>query len=80
MTPFSRSFSLKVVFTLTESMMADRRIATQRQTLLQGNAQLVESLLELRVYLTITRRLLRHRVGIVADGLVVDDGTAHAPI
>ena len=53
----------------------DRR-AAQCEPLLQGNAQFVESLLQFGVYLLVLR-LLRQRVCVVGDGLIVDGRDVH---
>ena len=55
----------------------DGGVATQRQTLLQGNAQLVEGLLQFGVYLSVARRFLGHRVGIIGNFLIVDRRHMH---
>ena len=49
----------------------DSGIAAECKTFLQGDTQLIEGLLQFRVYLSVADRLLSRRVGIVAYRLVV---------
>ena len=55
----------------------DGGIATQCQTLLKRNTQLIEGLFQFRVNLTVALRLLSQRIGIIGNGLIVDRGYMH---
>ena len=50
----------------------DSCIATQRQTFLERDTEFVEGLFQFRVDGAVTLRFLHRRIGIVADGLIVD--------
>ena len=76
--------ALLTEFFLKSGLHADRvhdgihgSVAAQCQPLFQRNTQFVESLLQLRVNLSVPSWLLGHRVGIVADCLIVDGRHMH---
>ena len=57
----------------------DGCVATQRKTFLEGNAQLVEGLLQLRINGPVAFSLFGHRVGIIGDRLIIDGGQCDMP-
>ena len=55
----------------------DSSVTRKSQSLFQGNTQLVERLLQLRINLTVALGFTGHRVSIVADTLIVNLGYMH---